>query len=52
MLSRTLGVMLQDKQLFTTNYRFFLRITLCLVHFNGFEVIRSQRLTVSKGYQD
>ena len=42
--------MLKVKQLFTKNYLLLLHIMLCLVHFNSFEVIRSQSLKVSKSY--
>ena len=52
MLSRTQGVMFKVKQLFSKNYRLLLYITLFLVHFNSFEVIRSQTLKVSKTYQN
>ena len=51
MLSRALSVMFKDKQLFTKNYLFLLLITLFSVHFNSFEVIRSQSLKDSKSYQ-
>ena len=49
MCSRTLGVMFKVKQLFTRNY--LLHVTLFLVHFNSYEVIRSQSFKVSKRYQ-
>ena len=52
MLSRTLGVMFYVKQIFAKNYLLVLHITLFLVHFNSFEVIRSQSLKVSKNYQN
>ena len=52
MLSRTLGVMLKVKQLFTKTYLFLLHFTLFLAHFNSFEVIRSQSSKVSKSYQN
>ena len=52
MLSRALSVMFKDKQLFTKNYLFLLLITLFSVHFNSFEVIRSQSLKDSKSYQN
>ena len=52
MLSKTLGVMFKVKQLFTKNYLLRLHITLFLVHFNRFEVIRSQSLKVSKSFQN
>ena len=52
MLSRTLGIMIQVKYLFTKNFLLFLHITLFLVHFNSFEVVRSQRLKVSNSYQN
>ena len=52
MLSRTLGVMFKVKQPFTINYLLLWNITLFLVHFNGFEVIRSQSFEVSKSYQN
>ena len=52
MLSRTLDVMFKVKQLFTINYPPLLYITLLLVHFNSFEVTRSQSLKVSKSYQN
>ena len=54
MLSRTLGVMFKVKQLFnkTCTGIFLLYITLFLVHFNNFEVIRSQNLKVSKSNQN
>ena len=52
MLSRTLGVMFQVKQLFTKNYLLLFHITLFFVHFNSFEVIRSRSLKVSKSYQN
>ena len=51
MLSRTLSVMIEVKQLFTKNYLFPLQITLFLVHFSNYEVICSQSLKVSKSYQ-
>ena len=41
-----------SKQLFTKNYLVLLHITLLLVHFNNFEVSCSQRLKVSKSYQN
>ena len=41
LLSRTLGVMFKVKQLITKNYLLLLHITLFLVHFNSYEVIRS-----------
>ena len=44
--------MFKVKQLFTKNYLLLLHITLVLVHFNSFEVIRSQNLKVSKTYQN
>ena len=43
--------MFKVKQLFTKNYP-LLHITLLLVHFNSFEVIRSQSLKVSKSFQN
>ena len=55
MLSRKLGVMIKVKQLFTKNHLLLLHllhIALFLVHFNSFEVIRSQSLKVSKSYQN
>ena len=52
MLSRTLGVMFKVKQLFTKNYLLLLHITLFLVHFNSYWVIRSQSLKVPKSYQN
>ena len=52
MLSRTLGVMFEIKQLFTINHLLLLLIGLFLVHFNGLEVIRFQSLKVSKTYQN
>ena len=52
MLARPLGVMFKVKHLFTKNYLLLLHITLFLVHFNSFEVIRSQSLKVSKSYQN
>ena len=52
MLSRNLGVMIKVKQLFTKNHLLLLHIALFLVHFNSFEVIRSQSLKVSKSYQN
>ena len=52
MLSRTLGVMFKVKQLFTKNYLLLLDITLFLVQFYSFKVIRSQSLKVSKSYQN
>ena len=52
MLSRTLGVMFKVKQLFTKNYPLLLLITLFLVHFNSFEVLRSFSLKVSKTYKN
>ena len=58
MLSRTRGAMFKVKQLFTKNYLLLmhiyllrLHITLYLVYFNSFEVIRSKSLRVSKTYQ-
>ena len=44
MLSRTQDVMSKVKQLFTKNDLLLLHITLFLVHFNSFEVNRSQSL--------
>ena len=44
--------MFQVKQLFTKNYLLLLHITLFLVNFNSFEVIRSQSLKVTKSYQN
>ena len=54
MFFRALGVMFKVKQLFTgtQNYLLLLHITLFLVHFNSYEVIRSQSLKVSKSYQN
>ena len=55
MLSRTLGVMFKVKQVLTENDLFLLRITLFLVYFNTFEIIRSpclKPLKVSKIYQN
>ena len=52
MLSRTLGIMFNVKQLFTINYPLLLNLTLFFVHFNSFEVICSQSLKVSKSYQN
>ena len=52
MLSRTLGVMFQVKQLFTKNYLLLLHTTLFLVHFNSSVVTRSQSLEISKSYQN
>ena len=52
MLSKTLSVMLKVEQLFTKNYLLLHSITLFLVHFSSFEVIRSQCLKVSKSYQN
>ena len=52
MLSRILGVMFKDKQLFTKKYLLLVQITLFSVHFNSFEVIRAQSLKVSKTYQN
>ena len=52
MLSRPLVVMFKVKQLFTKNYLLLLHIVLFFVHFNSFEVIRSQSLKVSKSYQN
>ena len=52
MLSRTLGVMFEVKQLFTKNYLLLLHIALFLVYFNSLEVIRSQSLKVSKSCQN
>ena len=52
MLSRTLGaVMFKVKQLVAKNYLLLFHFTLFLVHFNCYEVIRSQSLKVSKSYQ-
>ena len=51
MLSRTLGIMFDLKQLFTKNYR-LLHNTVILVHFNSYAVIRSRSLKVSKNYQN
>ena len=44
--------MFEVKKLFIKNYLFLLLIALFLVHFNSFEVIRSQRLKISKSYQN
>ena len=44
--------MFKVKQVFTKNYLLRLHITLFLVHFNSFEVTRSQSLKVSKTYQN
>ena len=44
--------MFKIKHLFTKNYLFLLHITHFLVHFNGYKVIRSQSLKVSKSYQN
>ena len=44
--------MLKVKQLFTINYLLLLLITLFLVHFNSFEIIRSLCLKDSKSYQN
>ena len=44
--------MFEVKELFTKNYPLLLHITFFLVHFNSFEVIRSQSLKVSKTYQN
>ena len=52
MLSGTLGVMFKVKQLLTKNNLLVLHITLFSVHFNNFEVIRSQSLKVSKSFQN
>ena len=52
MLSKTLRVMFKVKQLFTKNHLLQLHIVLFLVHFNSWEVIRSQSLKVSKSYQN
>ena len=52
MLSRTLGLMFQVKQLFTKNNLFLVHNTLFFVHFNSYEVIRFQSLKVSKSYQN
>ena len=52
MHSRTLRVMFKVKRLSTKNYLFRLLITLSLVHFNSFEVNRSQSLKVSKSYRN
>ena len=52
MLSRTLGVMFQVKQLFTKNYLLLLQNTLFLNYFNSFKIICSQSLKVSKSYQN
>ena len=56
MLSRTQGIMFKAKQLLYLPkiifFFFFLHIMLFLVYFNSFEVIRSQRLQVSKSYQN
>ena len=52
MLSRTLCAMFNVKQLFPKNYLLLLHITLFLVHFNSYEVIRTQSLKVSKSYQN
>ena len=41
MLSKTLGVMFNVKQLFSKNHLFLLHIALFLVHFNSLEVIHS-----------
>ena len=52
MLSRTLGIVFEVKQLFTKNHLLLLLIALFLVHFNSLEVIRSQSLEVSKSFQN
>ena len=52
MLSRTVGAMFTVKQPFIKNYLLLWHITLFLVHFNRYEVIRSQSLKVSKSYQN
>ena len=52
MLYRTLGVMFKVKQPFTKNHQLRLHVTLFLVHFNSYEVIRSQSSKVSKSYQN
>ena len=52
MLSKILGVLFKVKQLFTKNHLLLSHIALFLVHFNSLEVIRSQCLKVSKGYQN
>ena len=53
MLSRTPGVTVKVKQLFTKTNLLFLHITLFLfIHFNSFVVIRSQSLKVSKSNQN
>ena len=52
MLSKTQGQMFQVKQPFTKNYLFLLHITLFLVYFKSYEVIRSQSLKISKSYQN
>ena len=52
MLSRTLDAMLKVKQPFSKNYLLLLHITLFLVYFYSFEVIRSQSLKVLKSYQN
>ena len=44
--------MFKVKQLFTKNDLFLLLITLFLVHFNSYEVIRNRSLEVSKSYQN
>ena len=51
MLYKTPGVMFKVK-LFTKNYLLLLHITLFSLHFNSFEVVRSQNLKVSKSYQN
>ena len=47
MLFRNLAAKFKVKQLFTKHYQLLLQITHYLVHFNSFEIIRSQSLKVS-----
>ena len=44
--------MFKFEQLFTKSYLLHLHITLLLVYFNSYEVIRSKSLKVSKSYQN
>ena len=44
--------MLEVKQVFIKNYLLLLHIMLFLVHFNSYEIIRSQSLKVSNSYQN
>ena len=52
MLSKILGVMFKAEQLFTKNHLLLLHITLVLVHFNSFKVIRFASFNVSKTHQN